>query len=358
MFLSRNLRKGSERVGTQGLLAHAGAALHAEVGALLAGRLLTEQAGEAHVAHRADHMLAWAADWALGGIALHHTTDVSHALHVVHAHAWHAGGVLATSRTAVLALLAHQLGADGAGDGHVTVDVLDVHGGSLGVLVVLGLWRVLDTLVGLHDELALGSLHDDATLHVHEGGGLGGACWDLASLAGDTLAVCTHNWTVHFVLYLKIILQLGNGAGQQGQTAGAALHTLVLAHLAQARVGQVPRRAHAHLTWAATNLGGAEHAGQAHALHVGAGDAAVAAHLAHRLGADGGWHTSTRVGQAAHGATRALHVGSLGVVGGALVGLDEVLALRSHHNDAVLLIHKLGGGLGDGGTTTSHDRYY
>jgi hypothetical protein len=24
----------------------------------------------------------------------------------------------------------------------------------------------------------------------------------------------------------------------------------------------------------------------------------------------------------------------------------------------VLLIHKLGGGLGDGGTTTSHDRYY
>ena len=80
--------------------------------------------------------------------------------------------------------------------------------------------------------------------------------------------------------------------------------------------------------------------------------APVDANLAGRLGADGRWHASTRVGQGAHGAAWALDVGSLGVVGHALVRLDDVLALRSHHNDTVLLVHELGGSLGDGGTTT------
>ena len=352
MFLFKILRKGGEWVGSQRLLANAGAALHASVLAHLA------QARVGQVPHWAGAHLARAADWALGGIALHHCTDERIALDVVHAHTRHAGGVLAAGGASILALLAHQLGADRAGDDHIRVHVLDVDGGSLGVLIVLGLWRVLDALVGLHDELSLGSLHDDPTLHVHEGGGLGGACWDLASLAADALAVCTLNWTVHFVLYLNIILQLGNSAGQQSQTAGAALHTLVLALLAQARVGQVPRWAGAHLAWAAAGLGCAVQTGQTHTLDVGTGDVAVGAHLAGGLGADGGGHACTRGGQGAHGATWALDVGRLGVVGGALVSLDDVLALRCHHDDAVLLIHKLGGGLGDSWTTASHGWYY
>jgi len=56
--------------------------------------------------------------------------------------------------TSVLAHLAHHLGADRAGDINVSVSVLDVHGGALGVLVVLGLGGVLDTLDGLDDILA------------------------------------------------------------------------------------------------------------------------------------------------------------------------------------------------------------
>jgi len=78
----------------------------------------------------------------------------------------------------------------------------------------------------------------------------------------------------------------------------------------------------------------------------------VATDLAGRLGADGSGHARTRVGQGAHGTAWALDVGSLGVVGVALVRLDDVLAVSGHHNDAVLLVHELGGSLGDGGTTT------
>ena len=86
--------------------------------------------------------------------------------------------------------------------------------------------------------------------------------------------------------------------------------------------------------------------------------APVGANLAGRLGADGRWHARTRVGQGAHGTAWALDIGGLGVVSHALVRLDDVLALRSHHNDAVLLVHELGGSLGDGGTTTSHSSWY
>ena len=200
MFLSRNLRKGGEWVGSQSALAHTGAALHALV---LARR--TEQAAQsvwAQWADQAGSRLAWAADWALGGIALEHGAEVRDALHVVHAHAWHAGGVLATGGAGILALLAHQLGADGAGDGHVRVDILDVDGGALGVLVVLGLGGVLDTLGSLDHVLALRRLEDDAVLHIHEVGGLGGAGWDLATLTGDASAVGTLYWTVHFVLFV------------------------------------------------------------------------------------------------------------------------------------------------------------
>ena len=80
--------------------------------------------------------------------------------------------------------------------------ILDGDGGALGVLVVLGLGRVLQTLVRLDDVLALRRLVDDATLHVRECRGLGGAGWDLATLAGDTSAVGTLHWTVHFVLFV------------------------------------------------------------------------------------------------------------------------------------------------------------
>jgi len=200
MFLSRNLRKSGEWVGSQSALAHTGAALHALV---LAWR--TEQAAQsiwAQWADQAGSRLAWAADGALGGIALHHWADVSHALDVVHAHAWRAGGVLATGGAGILALLAHQLGADGAGDVHITVHILDGNGRALGVLVVLGLGGVLQALVRLDDVLALRRLVDDAALHVGECRGLGGAGWDLATLAAETGAVGALHWTVHFVLFV------------------------------------------------------------------------------------------------------------------------------------------------------------
>jgi len=118
--------------------------------------------------------LAWAADWALGRVALVHLGDVTCALHWEHAHALDAGGVLTAGIAGVLADLTDQLGADGAGDGDIRVGVLDVHRGPLWVTVVLGLGGVLQALVRLDDELALSGLHDDATLHVHKGGGLGG----------------------------------------------------------------------------------------------------------------------------------------------------------------------------------------
>jgi len=200
MFLSVNLRKTREWVGRQHLLGHTWAALHALVRAWCA-----EQAAQsiwAQWADQAGSRLAWAADWALGRIALEHAADVSDALDVVHTHTWHTGGVLATGGAGILALLAHQLGADGAGDVHVTVHILDGDGRALGVLVVLGLGGVLQALVRLDDVLALRRLVDDAALHVGECRGLGGAGWDLATLADDTSAVGALHWTVHFVLFV------------------------------------------------------------------------------------------------------------------------------------------------------------
>jgi len=200
MFLSRKLRKSSEWVGSQRLLAHTWAALDALVGARRAEQ--TTQSVWAQWADHAGSRLAWAADRALGGITLHHGTDVCNALDVVNAHTWHAGSVLATGGAGILALLAHQLGADGAGDVHVTVHILDGDGRALGVLVVLGLGGVLQALVRLDDVLALRRLVDDAALHVRECRGLGGAGWDLTTLAGDTSAVGTLHWAVHFVLFV------------------------------------------------------------------------------------------------------------------------------------------------------------
>jgi hypothetical protein len=174
MFLSVNLRKTGEWVGGQSALTHTWAALHTSV---LADLAATEQGRQTHVAAWADEArsrLAWAADWALGRVALEHGADVCGALDVMDAHTWHTGGVLATSRTGVLACLAHQLGADWAGDVNVSVSVLDVHGGTGWVLVVLDLGGVLDALGGLDDVLTGRRLEDDATLHVHEGGWLGG----------------------------------------------------------------------------------------------------------------------------------------------------------------------------------------
>jgi len=145
MFLSKNLRKSREWVTGQQLLGHTGAALHA----LVLADLAQERVGQ--VPHRA-------------------ALDLD------------AGGVLATGLAVVLADLAHQLGADWAGDGHVGVSVLDVDGGACWVLVVLDLGSVLDTLLGLDDVLAGSRLVDDATLDVHEGRGLGGSWGHLVLL--------------------------------------------------------------------------------------------------------------------------------------------------------------------------------
>jgi len=206
MFLSGNLRNGylhqtSKWVGAQHLLGHTGATLDACVLAHLAA---TEQSRQTHIGTWADEAgsrLAWAADWALGRVALEHWADVSLALHVVDAHTGHTGGVLATGLTVVLAHLAHHLGADGAGDINVSVRVLDVHGGALGVLVVLDLGGVLDALGGLDDVLASRRLVDHATLHVHEGGGLGGG-------RGSHL-ICNNrqeiNYTQHFQRLLQVL---------------------------------------------------------------------------------------------------------------------------------------------------------
>jgi len=110
---------------------------------------------------------------ALGHVTLEHLADESLALHVVNAYTRDASGVLATGLAAILALLAHNLGTNRAGNGDVTMNVLDIHGGALGVLVVLGLGGVLDALLRLDDVLASGRLVNDAALGVHEVRGLG-----------------------------------------------------------------------------------------------------------------------------------------------------------------------------------------
>jgi hypothetical protein len=172
MFLSENLRKCREWVGGQGLLTHTGTALHALVGAWRAEH--AAQSVWAEWADEAGGSLAWAADWALGRVALEHWAYVSLALDVVDAHTWHTGGVLATGITGVLAHLAHHLGADRAGDLNVSVSVLDVHSRALGVLVVLGLGGVLDALDGLDDVLARRGLVDHATTNIKKIGRIGG----------------------------------------------------------------------------------------------------------------------------------------------------------------------------------------
>jgi len=143
-----NLHQTSKWVGAQHLLGHTHTCVLAHLAA-------TEHGGNAHVTAWADEAhLAWAADWALGRVTLHHLADVGGALHWEDAHAACAGGVLATGGTGVLAHLADHLGADRAGDINVPVGVLDVHGGAGWVLVVLDLGGVLDTLDGLDDILA------------------------------------------------------------------------------------------------------------------------------------------------------------------------------------------------------------
>jgi len=383
MFLSRNLRKAGKRVGTQELLAHTRAALGARVAADLADSLAAEQGGQAHVATRADPVLARAANRALGRVALEHRADVAGALHWQHTHTLDAGGVLATGSTGVLALLADQLGTDRAGNHGRVLHVLDVHRGARRVAVVLGLGRVLDTLVRLDNVLALGRLHDDATLHVHEIGGLGGARRDLAALTADACTVSALNRPVHlFVIFNEINLQLADGPGQQSQTTGAtglagvgALAAHQDLHRGQAdraeshRLGArvTPALLHdlhasqAHgAAWGhhAGTLGAGEQGRQHTSLDASAHTALlvlVAADLADHLGADGGGNAGLRVQQAALGATRALHEASLGVVHGrALGGLGEVLALSRHVDDATLGVQELGGSLGGGGATTSH----
>ena len=113
-------------------------------------------------------MFPWTTNAALGGITLHHLPDVAHTLDVADAHTTHTRGILATSLTVVLASLAHNLGADRAGDCDVSVGVLDVHGRAGRVLVELDLGVICDSLLRLDDVLALGGLHDDATFQIHK----------------------------------------------------------------------------------------------------------------------------------------------------------------------------------------------
>jgi len=167
---------------------------------------------------------------------------------------------------------------------------------------------------------------------------------------------------------LEINLVNGGGAAEPGvdahahallgsgraATAGHDLHASQ-AH-ARARADQVLARA----ANGALRLGAEQH-GQVTNVGTGVGTAGLAGvgpAGALGLGADGRGHTGTGVGQAANAASRALHVGRLGgVLKGTLLRLDDVLAVSRHHNDAALLVHVLGGGLGGSGTTTRHWYY-
>jgi len=149
--------------------------------------------------------------------------------------------------------------------------------------------------------------------------------------------------------------------------------TLVLAHLAQVRVGQVPHRAHGHLPRAAAGLGGqgrkilaldrARAEQRRQVAHVGAGagttsHAAVHAGAAEALGADGRGRARLGVGQLALGAAWALHESNLGVVGRALGGLDDELAIGRLVDYAALRVQVTGSSLGCWGTTAGSHWYY
>jgi len=153
--------------------------------------------------------------------------------------------------------------------------------------------------------------------------------------------------------------------------ARTTLHALVLALLAQTLEG-LAHHAHglateqggdAHVTTWAHEAAARPASGAARPDGLGvhlpwahwALLAGVGALGAHHLGANGGWHACLGVGHGADGAAWALDVVRLGVVHGvALVRLGQVLTLGRHVNNALLGVQELGGGFGDGGTTTGH----
>jgi len=152
----------------------------------LAHRLATEQLREAHVAARAHKVLAGAADPALWRVALEHRADMGSALDGQNTHTCRTGGILATGRSGILALLAIKLGTDRARNVGQVLHVLGGDGGAGRVLVELCLGVILDTLGSLHDELALGRLHDDAVLGIHKTRRLG--------FHSETTAILTCDW--------------------------------------------------------------------------------------------------------------------------------------------------------------------
>jgi len=359
------------------------AALLALVLALTA-QTLTQRVGQVPVEN-----LAWAANGALGLVALEQLQRIWLALHGEDTDSSLAWLVCTTSLARVLTLLAVELGANGAGD--LILDVLCSNGRPGWVLVELSLGVVCNTLLRLDDVLALSGPVNDPALKVQE----------------------IRGFHFYFVLFRTKINSLGGHGPEHGVDArtGTGGHlgvTATLVHDLHTRKAHRATGGHdvaASLHWAATahhdlhtreadgagtwgddvavHLGGA--AATHHDLHAGQTDEArarlgagvqtrqvagvhtrantallvlVLANLAGRLGADGGWHASTGVLQGAHGAAWALDVGGLGIVGHALVRLDDVLAVAGHHDDAVLLIHKLGWSLRTGGTTTSHSSWY
>jgi len=158
----------------------------------------------------------------------------------------------------------------------------------------------------------------------------------------------------------RLLLLLLGSAGAAGVRPGLAL---VAALLAQIRVGQVPHRAHRHLAGTAAGLGCNWAEERSQVAHVGAGagttsHAAVHAGAAEALGADCRGRARLGVGQLALGAAWALHESNLGVVGRALGGLDDELAIGRLVDYAALRVQVTGSSLGCWGTTAGSHWYY
>jgi len=116
--------------------------------------------------------------------------------------------------------------------------------------------------------------------------------------------------------------------------AWSALHALVLADPAKVRIWQVPH-------WRLLHHRGGKKTGQVTGMDTGAWaalDAGVNAAQAGRLGANGHGWARLGVSQLALSACWALDEGSLGVVGRALLALDDKLALSSLIDNAALRV--------------------
>jgi hypothetical protein len=232
------------------------------------------------------------------------------------------------------------------------VNVLGVHGGASWVLVKLSSGVVQLPLFSLGIVLSGRGLVNDTALRVEEASR---GCVDGLAASG------------HFLYYLSTNLTRGHGPkhGIDHSTLASLGTGGAAATGHDTHGGQTHTRARAHhvlpgpANWALGH--GAEHSHQGTSLDTGIGTAllaSVGAAATSGLGTDRGGHARLGVGQSTHGTTWALDVRSLGVVRHTLVSLDDVLALRSHHNDSMFFVHEFRRSFGDGGTTTSHNWYF